>query len=130
MPERTAHYALHIASGQYRIPLHLGPRQTYNLDMMTLVKSRVPDADGNLIPDNITSGSAMLIGPKGELDNDGRYQRVYVQRAQCHLLSDLRRLRRPSRHLTPQLFRCWRKHSSGSRDDDTGQRLHRATDER
>jgi Bacterial Ig-like domain (group 2) len=66
---QDATLTLYYSGGQYRIPLHLAPRQTYNLDMMTLVKSRVPDADGNLIPDNITGGSAMLIGPKGELDS-------------------------------------------------------------
>jgi Bacterial Ig-like domain (group 2) len=66
--EQDATLTLYYHGGKYRIPLHLGPRQTYNLDMMTLVKSRVPDADGNLIPDNIRSGSATLIGPKGELD--------------------------------------------------------------
>ena len=36
--------------------------------MMTLMRSRTPDADGKLIPDYISSGSAMLVGPKGELD--------------------------------------------------------------
>ena len=59
---------LHYSGGQYRIPLHLGPRQTYNVDMMTLVRSRVPDADGKLIPAYITTGSATLVGPGGELD--------------------------------------------------------------
>jgi hypothetical protein len=66
--EQDATLTLYYHGGEYKVPLHLAPRQTYNLDLMTLVKSRVPDADGNLIPDNITSGSATLVGPKGELD--------------------------------------------------------------
>ena len=65
---QDATLTLYYSGGQYRIPIHLEPRKTYNLDTMTLVRSRVPDADGNLIPDYITSGSAMLVGPGGELD--------------------------------------------------------------
>lgn len=65
---QDATLTLYYSGGQYRIPLHLGPRQTYNLDMMTLVRSQKPDPDGNLIPGNITTGSAALVGPGGELD--------------------------------------------------------------
>jgi hypothetical protein len=60
---------LFFSGGQYRIPIHLDARQTFNLDLMTLVRSRIPDANGVLIPENISSGSAMLIGPKGDFDN-------------------------------------------------------------
>ena len=56
---------LYYFGGQYRIPIHLDARKSYNLDVMELVKSQVPDADGNLIPSNITSGSATLVGPSG-----------------------------------------------------------------
>lgn len=58
---------LYFSGGQYRIPIHLDARQSYNLDMMSLVRSRVPDSVGNLIPDNITSGSALLSSSEGEL---------------------------------------------------------------
>jgi hypothetical protein len=54
--------------GQYRIPIHLEANKTYNLDMMTLIHSRIPDPDGVLIPSNITTGSAMLFGKGGEAD--------------------------------------------------------------
>jgi 3D (Asp-Asp-Asp) domain-containing protein len=60
---------LQYSGGQYRIPVHLGPRHAYNLDVMSLVRSRVPDAAGKLIPAYITSGSATLVGPGGELDH-------------------------------------------------------------
>jgi hypothetical protein len=66
--EQNATLVLYYHGGQYRIPIHLGPRETYNLDMMALVRSRAPDPGGNLIPDYISNGSAMLVGPRGELD--------------------------------------------------------------
>jgi hypothetical protein len=56
------------SGGQYKIPIHLEPRQTYNLDLMMLVHNRVPDADGKELPEDVGSGSAELVGPKGELD--------------------------------------------------------------
>ncbi len=59
---------LYYSGGQYVIPIHLQARQAYNLDMMSLVRSRVPDANGTLIPSNIHSGSAMLSSPKSEID--------------------------------------------------------------
>ena len=65
---QDATLVLYYSGCQYRIPIHLEARQSFNLDMMTLLKSRMPDSDGNLIPTYIASGSAMLIGPGGELD--------------------------------------------------------------
>lgn len=59
---------LHYATGQYLIPIHLEPRQAYNLDLMSLVRNRLPDPTGALIPSNIDSGSAVLSGVHGELD--------------------------------------------------------------
>lgn len=53
--------------GQYRIPLHLDSRKAYNLDLMDLARSQAPDPDGNIIPPNITNGSALLSSPKDEL---------------------------------------------------------------
>jgi hypothetical protein len=59
---------LYYSGGQYVIPIHLEARRSYNLDMMSLVRSRVPDANDDLIPSNINSGSAMLSGPRGDFD--------------------------------------------------------------
>jgi hypothetical protein len=59
---------LHYSGGQYVIPIHLEARRSYNLDMMSLVRSRIPDPSGTLIPSNINSGSAMLSSPKSEFD--------------------------------------------------------------
>lgn len=57
-----------FSGGEYRIPFHLEARQSYNLDLMSLLRNRVPDPDGNLIPDNIKNGSALLSNPKGGLE--------------------------------------------------------------
>jgi hypothetical protein len=57
---------LRYSGGQYVLPIHLAARQSYNLDMLSLVRSRVPDASGNLIPSNITSGSGTLASAGGE----------------------------------------------------------------
>jgi hypothetical protein len=61
---------LYYFHGQYAIPIHLGPNETYNLDMASLVHSRAPDPSGTVIPSNITgeSGSAVLTGAGGETD--------------------------------------------------------------
>jgi hypothetical protein len=59
---------LYYFGGQYTIPIHLGPLETYNLDMRSLVNSQVPDPSGTVIPSNIESGSATLSGAGGETD--------------------------------------------------------------
>jgi len=59
---------LYYSGGHYKIPIHLAARQSYNLDMMSLVRSRIPDPDGTLIPSNITNGSGILSGAGGETD--------------------------------------------------------------
>ncbi|MGA9672255.1 MAG: hypothetical protein WBQ94_23785, partial [Terracidiphilus sp.] len=59
---------LYYSGGQYKIPIHLAARQSYNLDMMSLIRSRIPDPDGSLIPSNIANGSGILSGAGGETD--------------------------------------------------------------
>jgi hypothetical protein len=59
---------LYYSGGQYKIPVHLEARQSYNLDVMSLVHSRIPDPNGALIPSNINSGSAVLSGAGGNFD--------------------------------------------------------------
>ena len=66
---QDATLTLYFSGGKYLIPVHLDAKQTYNLDAMTLVRAHAPDLDGNVIPEYIKSGSAMLVGPKGELDS-------------------------------------------------------------
>jgi hypothetical protein len=59
---------LYYSGGHYTIPIHLEALQSYNLDMMSLIRSQVADPSGTLIPSNITSGSALLSGTKDELE--------------------------------------------------------------
>ena len=59
---------LYYSGGHYAIPIHLAASQSYNLDMMSLVRSQVPDPSGTLIPSNIDSGSAVLACAGGETD--------------------------------------------------------------
>lgn len=53
---------LFYTGGTYRIPIHLEAGSAYNLDMMQLVRSRIPDPSGALIPSNVFSGSAVISG--------------------------------------------------------------------
>ncbi len=59
---------LHYAGGEYAIPIHLEPRHAYNLDVRSLINSRVPDSSGNVVPSYIDSGSAVLSNSRSELD--------------------------------------------------------------
>lgn len=58
---------LHYYGGTYQIPLKLGARSSYNLDVMSLLRSRLPDPKGVPIPDNIKNGSAFLSSIHGEI---------------------------------------------------------------
>jgi uncharacterized protein YjdB len=58
---------LFYSGGLYKIPFHLDARKTYNLDLMKLVRSRVPDPDGNLVPSYITSGSGLISSRNGNI---------------------------------------------------------------
>jgi hypothetical protein len=49
-------------SGHYRLPVHLGPRATQTLNISDLIKSNLPDDEGNTIPASVTEGSATLSG--------------------------------------------------------------------
>jgi len=51
---------LYFQGGQYLIPLHLEANESANLDILSIIKSRAPDPNGNVIPSNITEGSAMV----------------------------------------------------------------------
>lgn len=59
---------LYYSGGQYTIPIHLEALESYNLDMLMLIRSRSADPYGNVIPSGITSGSAFLSSPGDELE--------------------------------------------------------------
>jgi len=57
---------LHFEAGSYNVPIHLEASADLDLDLATLFKSRVPDENGTLLPNNIYEGSATLASTKGE----------------------------------------------------------------
>src|SRR5439155_26140199 len=60
---------LMFEGGRYDFPRHLGPRGTQVFNISEIVRSQVPDVDGNVVPVGITEGSAELMGAQGEVDS-------------------------------------------------------------
>jgi hypothetical protein len=59
-------FTLFYSGGQYVYPIHLGSRETRNLNVSDVLHSSIPDASGNVIPAGITEGSAEIAGSLGE----------------------------------------------------------------
>jgi hypothetical protein len=59
-------FTLHFAGGQYRLPIHLGPRATQMLTLSEVVQNQIPDAEGNIIPPTVKDGSATLAGAQAD----------------------------------------------------------------
>ncbi len=59
----TLHYG--DGSGQYVLPLHLAAQASTTTDIAMLIDMRQPDANGNLIPNYVQEGSAVISNPKG-----------------------------------------------------------------
>ena len=59
----TLHYG--DGSGQYVLPLHLAAQASTMIDIGMLIDMRQPDANGNLIPNYVEEGSAVISNPKG-----------------------------------------------------------------
>lgn len=51
--------------GHYSVPLHLAAGETRVLDVKDLIDMQQPDSDGNLIPSDVTEGSAQFAGANG-----------------------------------------------------------------
>lgn len=51
--------------GHYSVPLHLAAGETRMLDVKDLIDMQQPDFDGNVIPRDVTEGSAQFVGPQG-----------------------------------------------------------------
>ena len=58
-------FTLFFSGGQYKLPLHLGPRATRGFNISEVVQNQIPDADGNVIPPTVHEGGAELTGPMG-----------------------------------------------------------------
>jgi hypothetical protein len=53
-------------TGHYAVPLHLAAGETQMLDVAQLIEMQQPDGQSNVIPRDITEGSAQFAGPKGQ----------------------------------------------------------------
>lgn len=53
---------LYFTGGQYGLPVHLAARETRMFNISQVIQNQVPDREGNIIPPNVTEGSAKLIG--------------------------------------------------------------------
>jgi hypothetical protein len=56
-------------AGKYAVPVHLVAKTSTMISVASLIKNGVPDAAGNVIPPDITEGSAKLVGVKGDLQH-------------------------------------------------------------
>src|SRR5260370_18007760 len=63
----TFYYA--DGSGQYKLPVHLGPQASTMIDMAMLITEKKPDANGNVIPSSIQEGSAQFASAKGRTES-------------------------------------------------------------
>ncbi|WP_353070544.1 Ig-like domain-containing protein (plasmid) [Tunturibacter empetritectus] len=56
---------LFFRRGSYRLPIHLEPNESRAINLASLINSKVADADGHTIPNNVMEGSARLTNSKG-----------------------------------------------------------------
>jgi hypothetical protein len=52
-------------TGHYAVPLHLAAGETQMLDVKDIIDMQQPDSEGNVIPRDVTEGSAQFAGPNG-----------------------------------------------------------------
>lgn len=52
-------------TGHYAVPLHLAAGETQMLDVKDVIDMQEPDSEGNVIPHDVTEGSAQFAGPNG-----------------------------------------------------------------
>ena len=62
-------FRLMFEGGHYDFPIHLGPRATQMFNISEIVRSQLPDVEGNVVPAGIIEGSAELMGAQGEVDS-------------------------------------------------------------
>jgi len=59
----TFYYA--DGSGRYKLPVHLAPNASTMVDLMMLIESHQPDAEGHTIPSAVSAGSAIIESSEG-----------------------------------------------------------------
>ena len=79
-------FTLVFSGGRYAYPVHLEARATRAFDLSEIIRSQIPDAEGNTIPLSVQEGSAELSGSRSEAEHilvavdAGTYN---VQKAMC-----------------------------------------------
>lgn len=59
-------FTLFFSGGHYQYPIHLEPRATHVFNVSEVLRSQIPDAEGNIVPASVQEGSAEISGPEGE----------------------------------------------------------------
>ena len=79
-------FTLMYSGGHYAYPVHLDPRATRMFNISEVIRSQVPDGEGNVVPLSVHEGSATLTGARGKAErilvsiDEGTYN---VQKATC-----------------------------------------------
>ena len=80
-------FRLEFSGGHYSLPIHLEARATRMFNISDIIMTQVPDADGNIVPAAIQSGSAHIVGSQADNQSillaidSGVYN---VRRATCY----------------------------------------------
>lgn len=86
--EEDAELVIFFSGGKYRLPIHLASNETQTLNLASLINTRLPDADGNIIPRSAVKGSARLTNPLGRrtsMDIKANAAIFNVQTATCRV---------------------------------------------
>lgn len=59
-------FRIEFIGGHYLLPIHLEPRATRTFNISQIIQAQIPDAEGNIIPAAVQSGSAKLIGSQAD----------------------------------------------------------------
>ncbi|HZT70901.1 MAG TPA: Ig-like domain-containing protein [Terriglobia bacterium] len=79
-------FTLMYSGGHYAYPVHLDPRATRMFNISEVIRSQIPDGEGNVVPLSVHEGSAALTGAKSRAEHilvsmeEGTYN---VQKATC-----------------------------------------------
>ena len=62
-------FRLNYVGGHYLLPIQLGPKVTRMFNISDVIRSGVPDAEGNVMPVGAQEGSAVLMGSRSKIEN-------------------------------------------------------------
>jgi len=62
-------FKIFFSGGNYTFPIHLEPRAMNTFIVSDIVKSQIPDLDGNVIPPSVVEGSATIQGTRSDVEH-------------------------------------------------------------